>query len=534
MRQRGGESRLDRRTARRQLRDHPLLDLTPRVGEAWYPAVVCDIPGTSGLLLLARTAPFPPGDPRKALALDRDLTDAVHRWVAGVLGVGDARVLGLPDLYVTVPPPGLTTGGVSGQLAGLVALLSEVLGVPPLAGALCSGTVGEPGMLGAVDRLPEKRAVQALEAPGVEPVFIDAGCEAEPVLARWLGDDWRAELEDLLQLSPQALAREALLGHRGDRSLAKARAREAIRLGQGHTSAIGEWVEGACLMHAGQAGEGLECMERAAAALAQPPAPGDAPLDAHMLEELYAFQGIALLDRLDLRRARAVLELGLARMEALPLPLNQRAASVALQLAGSLHRVLLLDGEIEAAERVLLEWSLGKALLPHEEARSRADLAELYRRSGRLDEAAEQLKLARARLRHAPSDQRAFTGRFQRLFRVRAGLDDPCWPVEPPRWSAWPQPGEVVETLLATESSEQLDTWLREHVVGVRSVVFLQFALGAVARHAARTGELVSSAAPLVATLRGQEQMEFDPGVDAALEALLAGEPGEWMRRCPY
>ncbi len=371
LRQRGGDTRLERRTAQRQLDSHPLLDLTPRLGEAWFPAVVDDIPGVPGLLLLVRAAPLPPDDPRKALAIDKELTEAVHRWVAGLLGVGDPRVLGLPPLYVTVPPPGVTTRGDSGQLAGLLALLSYVLGSPPRAAVLCSGALGEPGMLASVERIGEKLAVQALEAPGTEPMLVETAREAEPVLARWLGEGWRAELGDLLRLSPQALAREAYLGHRGDRSLAEAKAREAIRLGQGHTRAIGQWVVGACLMHKGLAGEGLERMERAAAALAEPPTSGDAPLEAYLLEELYAFQGIALLDRLELRRARDVLERGLARMDAQPHPLNQREASVSLQLAGSLHRVLLVAGDLEAAERILLDWSLGKALLPHEEAGSK-------------------------------------------------------------------------------------------------------------------------------------------------------------------
>jgi tetratricopeptide (TPR) repeat protein len=523
--------------AERQLTVHPLHDLTPRLGEAWFPAVVDDIPGVPGMLLLVRTQPLPGGDHRMALELDRELTDAAHRWVAGLLGVWNPRVLELPSLYVTAPPPGVTVRGASGQLAGLVALLSHVLGVPPRAAVLCSGALGEPGKLASVERLDEKRAVQALEAPSVEPVFVDAPLEAASVLVRWLGEGWRADLEEMLRLSPQALAREAYLGHRGDRSLAEAKAREAIRLGQGHTCALGEWVVGACLMHKGLAGEGLERMERAATALAEPPAAGDAPLEAYMLEELFAFQGIALLDRMELRRARQVLERGLSRMDAQPLPLDQRAASVAVQLAGSLHRVLLVAGEIEAAECVLLEWSLGRALLPHEESRSRADLAELYRRAGRLDDARDQLVLARARLRHAPSDQRAFTGRFQRLFRVRAGLESPCWPVEPPRWRAWPQPGEVLETLL-NGPGDGLDAWLSGHVVGMdldpaSSVVYLQLSLGAVARFAARTGELVSSAAPLVAALRGLLP-ELDPGVGGALDALLAGEPGEWVRRCPY
>ena len=499
--------------------------------------MVDDIPGVPGMLLLVRTGTLAGDDPRRALDLHRDLTGAVHGWVAGLIGVGNPRVLELPSLHVTAPPPGITVCGASGQLAGLVALLSHVLGVPPRSPVLCSGALGEPGWTRPVDRLDDKRAVLALEAPGVDATLVGNRAEAESLLARWFGDGWRGDLEEVLQLSPQALAREALLGHRGDRALAEAKAREAIRLGRGHTRAIGEWVVGACLMHAGQSGEGLERMERAATSLAGPPAPGDAPLEALQLEEVFAFQGIALLDRLELRRARAVLEEGLARMDVLPGPLDQRAAAVALQLAGSLHRVLLADGEAEAAERLLLDWCLGKALLPHEEARSRADLAELCRRSGRMDEAREQLALARARLRNTPSSQRAFTGRFQRLFRARAGLERPHWPVEPPRWRAWPQPGEVLETLLAGPG-DALDAWLAEHLVSMdldpaSSIVYLQLSLGAVARYAARTGVLVSSAAPLVAALRGLLP-ELDPGVGGALDALLAGEPDEWVRRCPY
>jgi len=538
LRERGEGSALERRAAERKLGALQRHDARPRLGEAWFPVTLDDVPAVPGLLLQVAARPRVAGTACLPLERDEALTLAVHRWVAGLLEVEDPRVLTLPDLYVTSLPHGVSARGSSGQLSAAVALLSHLLGVPPLRPAVCSGALGPPGRLAPVERLARKRTILALEAPGVDAVLVGEPREAGPALALWLGEGWSAELEELLRLSPQALAREALLGHRGDRSLAEAKAREAIRLGKGHTRALAEWVVGVCLVHKGQAGEGLERMERALAALRQPAAPDDAPLDAFVLEELCAFQGIALLDRLELRRAREVLERGLDSMAALPEPLDQRAASVTLQLAGSLHRVLLLDGELEAAERVLLEWSLGKVTLPHEESRSRADLAELYRRAGRIDEAREQLELARARLRNTPSDQRAFTGRFQRLFRVRAGLAPPCWRVEPPQWLAWPQPGEVLETLLAVASGDALDAWLAEHAVGMElepasSIVYLQLALGAVARHAARTGELVGSAAPLIAALR-RLLPELDPGVDAALEALLAGEPLGWVRRCPY
>jgi len=530
-------SALERRSAERLLSTLTPLDVRPQPGEAWFPAVVEDVCGVTGLLMLVRTAPLPLGDPRRPLAPDIALSDATQRWVAGLVGVGDPRILNLPSLHVTAPPPGITIQGPSGQLAAAVALLSHLLGLAPREPVLCSGGLGEPGKLAPVKLLEEKRSILDLEAPGQRRVLVGAPRDAQALLARWLGSAWREELEQVLRLSPQALAMEALATHRRDRPLAEAKAREAIGLGQGHTRALAEWVVGACRVHAGQASQGSELMERAAQVLAGEPSPGDAPLEAHTVEELLAFQGIGLLDRLEVRCARDLLEDALARLDALPRPFDRRAAYVALQVAGSLHRARLLDGDLDGAERALLDWNLDQALLPQEEARARADLAELYRRAGRLDEAREQLACARARLRHARSGERAFTGRFQRLFRVRAGIEAPCWAVEPPRWHAWPQPAEVIETLLAGPG-EQLDAWLRAHLLGFEGegpdqVVYLQLALGAVARHAERTGELLPVAEPLVAELK-RLLPDIDAGVRGALEALLAADPEGWVRRCPY
>jgi hypothetical protein len=531
----GIESRVERREAPGKIASLEPLDVSPRIGEAWFPSVTPGVPGVAGLLLrvcVPGGAPRPPGPP---LLPDARLSRAVHTWVAGLVGVEEPEILGLPTLCVTAPPPGITLHGSSGELAGAVALLSHLLGLAPARPVLCSGRLGVPGTLDPIDQADVKEGVLELEAPGAPSLLVTEPCAAEPLLAAWLGASWRRELEQVLALSPRALALEAWSQLRGQPALAEAKGRAAARLGAGHTRALGAWVVGACQLHRGQADQGLQNMVEAERALQGPPAPGDLPLGAHTVEELRAYLGVALLDRLELRRAREVLESTLLRLVEEPPPWDRRRAEVVLQVAGSLHRVRVACGDLDGAARALQRWSLGPALLAHEEARCRGDLAEVHRRAGRLDQARHELERARACLREVHAEERPLTARYQRLFRVRAGLEPPPWPVEPARPERWPQPAEVAETLLCGPA-EPLDRWLRESLLDPRrpaSLVLQLFGVGVAARWMERTGEPLPVVGSLVEAITPQLG-DADPSLRDALQALAEGQPQGWARRCPY
>ncbi|MFH1468459.1 MAG: S16 family serine protease [Pseudomonadota bacterium] len=527
----------ERQQARELLQQTPLLDTRPCMGEAWFPSVGAHIPGLQGLLLCVRAGPPGACDGRLPMAPDADLTHAVHGWVAGLVGVPSPELLGLPPLFTTVPPPGFTASGPSAQLAGAVALISHLLGAPPRAPALCTGQLTQPGWVGAVGGLGEKRAVLALEAPGLPAVLVEVEADADLLLQGWFGPDWRPSLEQATRLSPQALVTDAWRRYEArDYRQAELKAAEAVRIGLGHTRARAALLVGACRVHRNEAGEGLALMNAAEEALRGPPAPGDAPLDAYVVQELQAFAGIALLDRWDVRRARDLLTRALQGMTETPLPWDKRTRFVVLQIAGSLHRVCVLDGDLGAAEQALRVWALDAAWLPEEEARAHSDLAEVLRRAGRLEEARAELTAAAAALPSALEGTRPFTRRFMNLYRARAGAT-PAWPVEAVRWQDWPQPAEVLETLLAGPPAA-LDAWVHEQILAPGAgnpepLASYQVAAGAVARCVAVTGALLSCAPELVRRILALAPA-IDPGVKAALEALAAGEPEAWVRRSPY
>jgi tetratricopeptide (TPR) repeat protein len=513
-----------------------MFDTAPAVGEAWFPSVARNLPGLMGLLLCVRVDPEERSPGALATAPDDRLSRAVHAWVAGLVGVQEPEVLGLPTLHITIPPHGFHTDGPSGQLAGAVALVSHLLGAPPRAPALCSGRLADPGRVAGVGELEAKRTLLELEAPGQAQTLVGSEADADPLFAAWFGEGWRGDLARATRLSPHALTDDAWHNYttRAYR-LAEIKAGEAARLGVGHTRARAEWLLGACRIHRGEAREGLALMEAAEAALQREPEPGDAPLEAHAVQELRANAGIALLDRWDVRRARSLLSSALAEVTATAPPWGRRTISVVLQVAGSLHRACVLDGDLAAAEDALRRWGLGAARLPEEEARCRIDLAEVLRRAGRPQEARVEFELAQAALPAALEGIRPFTRRFMNLYRARAGLAPAVWPIEEPRWREWPQPAEVLESLLGRSPAE-LEDWVWRQILGAQGGDPLPgylVAAGAVARFEASTGARLTCAPELVRRILALSPAT-DPGVRAALEGLAGDAPEAWVRRSPY
>lgn len=423
--------------------------------------------------LAAGTSPVP-----------KALVDEAWSWIEGLCGGSDAR-LPVQVGFLEVPE-GDEPRDTSPGLAVAIALIAWVLDRAPAGLVVTSGVVSRPSpepIVGGVGHVGVKREVCEAEAPGVDALVADSEVSVADRLVAWFGPGWRADLARALGSSALSLAMSAWDGlRRGQRDEAERQSGAAIAAWAGERQGGMAWlVRGACRLHRGEAGPALEDLRHARDVLAAPPAAGDEPLDPWQVEEVDAYVGIALLDCGRPVEAENVLAQALARLQAAP-SADRRWHLVLLQVAGSLHRVRVLAGDLAGARDLLERVVLGAAPVRAERARSLGDLAEVLRRAGDTDGARARLEQARRCLADADPGVRARTDRFLQVYRARVGLRPADWPVAPPDWRQWPQPAEVLETLLA--GGGDLDAWMREHALADERlpVVFTLVYLAAAAR----------------------------------------------------
>lgn len=518
--------------------------LAPEIGRAWFPAVTSDpdFEGVLGTVECGRLA-------STLGAHDPDLARRASRWVGRLVGIEGHSAL--ESISVRVEPiAGVDLRGESYDLAAAVAVVSRLLNVAPARVPVLSGRLGE----GRAEVLPissaeAKRRVVALEAPTASVLIVDAAMDVMPLLDALLGDDWPARLRAaILQDDGGNHSRAAVRAwHRffQQRSvLSAARERDrALREADlaltapldGSARAQALWVRGAMRLHRGESARAHEDLAAARQAFDRAAIHEN---ERWTLEECDAFLGIASVDSCRPSEAVSLLKADLARMDAaLPDQHDRRWHFVRLQVAGGLSRALGAIGELDEAVHVATE-SLSLSPLREERARSLMDLAELERRRGDSSAARALLSESRDSLEAIYDEPtRAMTDRFLRLYEVRSGLVDASYEVEPPRWYAWPQPAEVLESLIAGAESD-LTLWLNAHVLPrLESLegVWHLLLLGTLGRLPRRSMAVEQVMRELAASLT--RRFELDRSTRTSAE-LVSGDVAEgarlWARISPY
>jgi len=514
--------------------------LASSIGRAWFPVVVED-PDIEGALVTV--------DSGKLFGREEsEASPRVRRWIGRLVDLVDHPALASIAVQV-MPVAGLQFQGDSYELASAVAALSRLLQVAPTQAPVLSGRLGE----GRAEVLPiaaveTKRRVAALEAPSVYTRIVEAPADASPWLEELFGSDWSARLRAALGIEAAVHAREAVrawqsffsdrtvlrIATERERALSEAElALAAGAAGPDRVQAL--WVRGAMFLHRGETARARADLDEARRALAAASAHEH---ERWALEECDAYLGIAFVDLCRPSDAVPLLNADLVRLDAVGSDhRDRRWHEVRLQVAGTLARALGATGDLDQAVAVARA-SLDSSHVRAQRSRSLMDLAELERRSGALDVARATLIEARAELDAIADDHsRNFTERFLRLYEVRAGMTGSDYAVEAPVWEHWPQPAEILESLLSAGESEITD-WFRSHIradLDTLSTVWLIVLLGALSRVPNRTSATEASLGELATTLL--ERPDIDQPTRGAAQLVLDDvEAGAraWARRAPY
>lgn len=502
--------------ARRKELERLAAALTPKqleraVGVMHFPVVVPADTGFPGALvsLRAELGKCPRPNPDEAAVRSALLS----------LGLESA-----PELTFRIDTRGLALEGASLQLAALIATVSRLIGREPLI-SIASGLVRDTDVLPADDLEAKSRIIEN-EAPEVPSLLPTSPTPVLELLQTAFGPDVMVVLTAACKVSATALVAEAKSQRDEDRSHADQLAASAIAAGAtGLDLADAHWVRGAIALHHARTDDALAHFDAARQGLDN--APGRRRR--FIGEELESFAAIAELDRLRPSRAVSVLERALERLDAVAeSDRDARWDEVRIQVAGSLARAVLMVGDLGRAIALLNE-SQRLSDVPQERARTLGDLGDLYRRAGRLAEAHEALAAARIALEDIPSIvQKNWTMRFIELFEVRAGLAEPHYPIVPTRWRDWPQPAEVIESLIAADI-KGVATWvstaLADPALPPVGLLILRTALARAELAGVPSPTIVQHHATIADRLR-------DAGADPALVALT--DPHALIRTCPY
>lgn len=432
-----------------------------------------------------------------------------------------------PELTIRIDSRGLELEGASLQLAALIATVSRLIGREPsipLASGLVRGADVQPA-----DDLEAKSRIIENEAPEAPSLLPANPTPVREVLESAFGPDVLVALTAACQVRPTALVAKARSLRDEDRPTAEELAANAIAAGAtGLDLADAHWVRGAIALHGARTDDALAHFDAAGQALDT----ASGRKRRFIAEELESFVAIAELDRLRPRRAISVLERALERLDAVAeSDRDARWDEVRIQVAGSLARAVLMVGGLERAIALLRE-SRHLSDIPQERARTLGDLADLYRRAGRLAEAQEALAAARIAVHDIPSIvQKNRTMRFLELFEVRAGLAEPHYPIVPTRWPDWPQPAEAIESLIAADtngSAAWVSTALADPALPPVGFLILRAALA----RAELAGASPSSPAAIVQLYATIANRLREAGADPELVDMT--DPHTLIRTCPY
>lgn len=483
------------------------------VGLTWVPVVGSDTDTFPGALLrMGLAAPGSKGLPEVETHVQATLR---------ALGIASPPSIRL-DLEGHTHS-GIAVEGRSLELAGLLTTVSRLIGRASKI-AIASGLLDGDQIAPAAD-LDTKEAVCRREAPQATRLLPATERPVREVLSEAFGDDAMTALLSACQASAANLVHQATHAMaQGDPGAARL-ARAGLDAGaNGMDAAYAHWVLGARALHDARTDDALGHLEAARQALAS----SRGRPRRFLAAEFESFLAIAHLDKCQPTRAMSVLGPVLGELDAVAEhDRDARWDEVRIQVSGSLARAELMVGHLEQAI-ALLEGSLAVSDVPHERARTLGDLADLYRRAGRLEEGRATLSRARTELFHIPAIvQRERTMRFHSLFEVRAGLAAPHFPIVSPRWHEWPQPAEVLESLIAADR-KGLASWvldaLEDPALPVVGLILFRSALARVLGSGASAETIVQTFATIETRLR----------VAGADEAVLSLSAKDFIRACPY
>ncbi len=437
--------------------------------------------------------------------------------------------------------------GRSLELACLVALASELMGLAPRRAVVLSGAAcdSDASLVEAVGCWDEKARICALEAPEAAVMLAREASPLGPILQAVFGDD---ALERLTRAGAESahalLARARSAWSHRDHAQAAALARLALARAEGALDRVAARVYlGAEQLHRGN-------LEGACALLDEAVYIGEAAerqgetRHLPLLTAARIFSAVTALDQLLPGRAMAALESLREASCATPSRFrNDTWYQQHMSCLGTMERAARGLGDLPRAETLRAE-----ALVLGEASQRARNLLEL----ARLAHARGDLPLARARLSDAeaalsdngfPVD-RARTERFLNIARRQLGLTPPpdaatvaAAASTPPRVSDWPQPAELAETLLAAPDLTPLLAWLSGPGLDglTRHPATAQYAIVCCARAVTRGGPLASDFRSLAADFAARLPDATEAVLLGPIRTFLAGgDPAPVIRQALY
>jgi hypothetical protein len=502
--------------------DHPLVAAGAARARAWLAAFLAGATGTE----LGRFA---------SRLEDVRLDLALHRPDAEQLRIARDEALARE------------VRGRSLELACLVALVSELVGVAPREAVVLSGAAPDEG---APDEGPEdiapvagceaKARVSALEAPEAAVVLVDARLPLGPLLVRLFGADVVGALSRACGESPHALlGRAAAAWRMRDHA-------EAARLAQlaldGATDPedqlAGRLYLGTQRLHRGELEAGRALLDEAVL-LGEALAARGETRHLSLLGSARIFLAVSALDAL--RPGLAMSHLEALEAELSATPARFRDDTWFQQMTSCL-------GTMDRAARGLGALAKASALRsralalggPSQRARNLLELARLAAARGDIAEARARLGAAEAALAdNGFLADRQRTERFIRLTWRSAGLAPAPGAAEvseaartAPDLRRWPQPAELAEVLLASSGPRsELLGWLERHWTPAAPALppthpaFLQLGVTLCARAVASGTPHEAAFRALAATLIARLPPSAEDALVDPLRAFASGGP---------
>lgn len=535
---------------------YPLLDVSPKLGEAWFPVVYKDgrdaaLPGF--LVKVCAHYHAYTGQPVK-----QPIADAARRWVACLAGVDDESLpkklgdirLSIPNMPVNhkdgVP---LEIDGPSHGLACAVAILSLILERTPKHTVIVSGQLTSDlatGEVAAIQYVDLKERIVALEVPGRDMNEIALMCSRTTVGDHWLegpfGSDWREVLFQGFDVDP-ATKLDGLWkqffwdeNRRATRSIRNA-CQSLVGHVEGSALMKAHWILGAIASTRGDTDEAITHLEKTKHTIGELDSVDKRRLPSHLVEDLMSQLGVALIDLGRPIEAEKRLRAALDTLTSFPEELKkERWCVVAGKVAGTLRRALVFLGRADEAKVLQTEWLLREAELPHQKARAYCDLALVCLSLEQLAEARETLKMARNALSMCKADAREKTRGFIEAAEVRAGVSNPSIELGEPQWHTLSHLFKQLD-LLGCLPRDEVAAWFKQHVLPqtralklIKRIVYLR----PLAHQSFRLKDEVWFQGFIDQILAETCVENLGDTAIAALEQLKQGDGAPWLRVAPY